>query len=145
MWFVSLPVMIGAVLPASWWALLPLGVAVWGVGLAFEAVGDAQLKAYKAQPREERPPVMDRGLWAWTRHPNYFGDACLWWGLWICGGLASGWLAGLATALAPLAMTLFIRNATGAKLLEREMMKRPGYPEYAERTPMFVPRPPRRR
>ncbi len=145
LWLVSVPVMVGAALPADWWALLPLGVAVWALGLTFETVGDRQLAAYKRQPREERPPVMDRGLWAWTRHPNYFGDACVWWGLWLAAGLSSGPVAGIATVLAPVAMTFFLRNATGAKLLEQEMMKRPGYPEYAERTPMFVPRPPRRR
>ena len=86
---------------------------------------------------------MDRGLWRWTRHPNYFGDACVWWGLWLAGGLASGWLPGLLTVVAPVAMTYFLVFATGARLLESEMMKRPGYPEYAARTSMFVPLPPR--
>jgi steroid 5-alpha reductase family enzyme len=86
---------------------------------------------------------MDRGLWRYTRHPNYFGDACVWWGLWLVGGLASGWAVALVTVLAPVAMTYFLVFATGARLLEREMMTRPGYPEYAARTPMFVPRPTR--
>jgi steroid 5-alpha reductase family enzyme len=112
------------------------------LGMVFETVGDAQLAAYKADP--DRPPVMDRGLWGWTRHPNYFGDACVWWGLWVTGALASGWLPGLLTVVAPLAMTYFLVFATGARLLERTMMKRPGYPEYAARTSMFFPRPPKR-
>ena len=67
--------------------------------MVFESVGDAQLAAYKADP--DREPVMDRGLWGWTRHPNYFGDACVWWGLWLVGALASGWLPGLLTVVAP--------------------------------------------
>ena len=140
-WFVSVPVVVGVFLDVAWWPLVWVGVAVWAVGLFFEAVGDAQLAAYKRDP--ERGPVMDRGLWRWTRHPNYFGDACVWWGLWLAGGLASGWLPGLLTVVAPVAMTYFLVFATGARLLESEMMKRPGYPEYAARTSMFVPLPPR--
>ena len=142
-WFVAVPVMVGAVLVAHWWPVVVLGVLVWGTGLFFEAVGDRQLAAYKAQPRETRPQVMDQGLWRYTRHPNYFGDACIWWGLWLVAGLGSGWVAGLATVLCPAAMTFFIYQVTGAKLLEKTMMSRPGYPEYAARTSIFFPLPPR--
>ena len=144
MWFVSLPVMVGAVLSVEWWPVVIAGSALWLVGLVFEAVGDAQLAAYKKTPKEQRPPVMDRGLWRFTRHPNYFGDAAVAWGLWLAGGLGSGWVAGLATVAAPVAMTYFLVFATGAKLLEQTMMQRPGYPEYAARTSMFIPLPPRR-
>jgi len=140
-WFVSVPVVVGALLGVAWWPVVWVGVALWAVGFVFEAVGDAQLAAYKRDPH--RGPVLNRGLWRWTRHPNYFGDACVWWGLWLAGGLASGWLPGLLTVLAPVAMTYFLVFATGARLLESEMMKRPGYPEYAGRTSMFLPRPPR--
>jgi steroid 5-alpha reductase family enzyme len=143
LWFISLPVQVGAVSEVwSWW-LVAAGAAVWAVGLVFETVGDAQLAAYKHDP--ERPPVMDRGLWRYTRHPNYFGDACVWWGLWLMAGLGSGWQVGLATVLAPVAMTYFLVFATGARLLEQTMMRREGYPAYAARTSMFLPRPPRRR
>ena len=148
MFVVALPVVVGVAVavPESSWHRWPIvvGLVVFAVGLAFEAAGDAQLAAYKEIPKAERPPVLDTGLWAWTRHPNYFGDATVWWGLWLVGGLGSGWVAGLATLVAPVAMTYFLAFATGARLLEREMMKRPGYPEYAARTSMFVPRPPRR-
>lgn len=143
-WFIAGPVMVGAVLDATWWPAVVVGVVVWGVGLFFEAVGDRQLAAYKAQPKESRPQVMDQGLWRYTRHPNYFGDAAVWWGLWLVSGLGSGWVAGLATVLCPAAMTFFIYQVTGAKLLEKTMMQRPGYPEYAARTSIFVPLPPRR-
>lgn len=145
-WFVSLPVAVGAVLlvEPGWSWLVWVGAAVWAVGLFFESVGDRQLAAYKAQPRESRPKVMDQGLWGWTRHPNYFGDACVWWGLWVAGGLASGWVPGLVTLLCPVAMTLFLRNVTGAKLLEKKMSQREGWDDYAARVPMFFPRPPRR-
>ena len=139
MWFVSLPVLVAAATEVRWWPVVVAGVALWALGFAFETVGDAQLAAYKRDP--DRPPVMDRGLWAWTRHPNYFGDACVWWGIWLVA--ASSW-EGLLTVLSPAAMTYFLVFATGARLLERSMMRRPGYPAYAARTPMFLPRPPRR-
>ena len=105
------------------------GSALWLVGLAFEAVGDAQLAAYKEIPKAQRPQVLDTGLWRWTRHPNYFGDAAVTWGLWLVGGLGSGWAVGLATVVAPIAMTYFLVFATGARLLEQTMMQRPGYPQ----------------
>jgi steroid 5-alpha reductase family enzyme len=139
---VSAPVAVGAVSDVAWWPVVWVGVVVWATGVAFETIGDAQLAAYKQDPA--RPPVMDRGLWAWTRHPNYFGDACVWWGLWLAGGLASGWLAGLLTLVAPVAMTYFLVFATGARLLEQSMMRRDGYPAYAARTSMFIPLPPPR-
>jgi steroid 5-alpha reductase family enzyme len=138
--FVSLPIQIGVASDASVGPLAWAGIVVWLVGLAFEAVGDAQLKAFKADPAN-KGRVMDRGLWAWTRHPNYFGDACVWWGIYLVAA-DSGW-AGAATILSPVAMTYFLVFATGAKLLEKTMMQRDGYPEYAERTSMFFPRPPR--
>lgn len=143
-WLVAVPVMVGAVLGASWWPAVVAGVVVWGVGLFFEAVGDRQLAAYKAIPKESRPQVMDSGLWGWTRHPNYFGDATVWWGIWLAAGLGSGWVAGLATVVCPAIMTFFLVQVTGVRLLEKTMMQRPGYPEYAERTSAFVPLPPKR-
>ena len=141
-WLVSLPLQAAALSSVEWAWVVWLGAAVWAVGLFFETVGDAQLAAYKRDPH--RPPVLDRGLWSWSRHPNYFGDACVWWGLWLAGGLASGWLPGLLTIIAPAAMTFWLVRVTGVRLLERTMMKRPGYPEYAARTSAFLPRPPRR-
>jgi steroid 5-alpha reductase family enzyme len=139
-WFVSLPVQVSAVAGDGVDVVVWLGVALWAVGVFFEAVGDAQLAAYKQDPG--RGPVMDRGLWRYTRHPNYFGDACVWWGLWLVA--ASAW-PGVLTVPSPLAMTYFLVFATGARLLEETMMKRPDYPEYAARTSMFVPLPPKNR
>lgn len=138
-WFVSLPIQVTAVGRGQVTWVLWLGVILWATGLAFEAIGDAQLAAYKKDP--DRPPVMDRGLWNYTRHPNYFGDACIWWGIFlIC---AASW-PGILTILSPIAMTYFLVFATGARLLERTMMQRPGYPEYARRTAMFFPLPPKK-
>lgn len=140
-WFVSLPIQVSALLgPTTGWAWLAFGAgaALAAIGLIFEAVGDAQLRSFKANP-DNRGRIMDRGLWAWTRHPNYFGDATLWWGLWlIC---ASVWPVVL-TVLSPVAMTYFLVYATGARRAERYMAPRPGYAEYQQRTSFFVPLPP---
>ena len=142
LFFVSWPLQAAALASSVWVPLVVLGAVVWLVGFVFETVGDAQLAAYKKDP--DRGPVMDRGLWAWTRHPNYFGDACIWWGIWLAGAASAGWVPALVTLPAPLVMTYFLAFATGARLLEQTMMKRPGYPEYAARTSMFVPLPPKR-
>ncbi|WP_245734563.1 DUF1295 domain-containing protein [Nocardioides exalbidus] len=141
---ISAPLQAAAIADVQWWPVVWLGVLVWAVGLFFEVVGDRQLAAYKAKPRESRPKILDTGLWGWTRHPNYFGDACVWWGLWIAGAVSLGWVPGLVTVFAPIAMTFFIRNVTGAKLLEQTMSQREGWSEYADRVPLFFPRPPRR-
>lgn len=141
-WLVSLPLQAAAVAGLTWTWAVWAGVALWALGFVFESVGDAQLAAYRRDPRGG--PVMDRGLWSWTRHPNYFGDACVWWGIWLVGGLGSGGPAALASMVSPVAMTVWLVWVTGARPLERTMMTRPGYPEYAARTSMFVPLPPRR-
>jgi steroid 5-alpha reductase family enzyme len=115
------------------------GVLVWLTGVFFEAVGDHQLRVFKADP-SNRGLLMDRGLWAWTRHPNYFGDASVWWGLWLIT-LTAWW--SLATVLSPALMTYFLVRATGARLTEKYMRGRPGFSEYQQRTSFFIPRPPR--
>lgn len=139
MWFVSLPIQVSAAAgPGVWWVAV-VGIVVWGVGLWFEATGDRQLKRFKADPAN-KGGVMDRGLWAWTRHPNYFGDFTVWWGLYLVA--ASAW-PGVLTVLSPLAMAFFLIVVTGGRLLEKEMAKRPGYPEYQQRTSFFIPRPPK--
>jgi steroid 5-alpha reductase family enzyme len=141
LWFVSLPVQVSAAAGGGVPVVAVVGVLLWLVGVVFEAVGDAQLARFKADPAN-RGAVMDRGLWAWTRHPNYFGDSCVWWGLYLVA--ASAW-PGALTVLSPAAMTYFLVFATGARLLEQHMAQRPGYAAYQQRTSYFLPRPPRRR
>ncbi len=139
LWFVSLPLQVSAVAHGSVLPVVVLGVVVWILGWTFEAVGDAQLTAFKADA-SNKGKIMDRGLWSWTRHPNYFGDSAVWWGLFLVS--ASAW-PGVFTLLSPMAMTYFLVFATGARLLERSMEKRPGYREYQQRTSYFLPRPPK--
>lgn len=118
------------------------GVIIWAVGLFFEAVGDWQLTRFKADPAN-KGKVMDRGLWALTRHPNYFGDATAWWGLYV---IAAGTALGFVTIFAPALMTFMLLRVSGVALLEKGMEKRrPGYAEYIQGTSAFLPWFPRRR
>ncbi|MEL7044177.1 MAG: DUF1295 domain-containing protein [Pseudomonadota bacterium] len=144
LWTVSLPLQLGmfadnAAAPTSIaWA----GVALAAVGFVFESVGDAQMQAFRADAANHGK-VMDRGLWRYTRHPNYFGDCCVFWGLWLVAmDAGSPWwsMAG------PLLLTWTLLRWSGAALLERRLKRsRPGYAEYIARTSAFLPWPPRKR
>ncbi len=142
MWVVSLPVQFAMYQTAGVTFFTYAAVAVWLVGFLFETVGDAQLSRFKADPANQGK-IMDRGLWGWTRHPNYFGDATVWWGLFL---LACSHWSGLLTVVGPLLMTHMLVNKSGKALLERQMSRRrgPEYTAYVARTSGFFPRPPRR-
>lgn len=142
MFVVSLPVQLGQVRPTPDLGVLAwLGVAVWVVGLFFETVGDAQLSRFKKDPANAGT-VMDRGLWRYTRHPNYFGDACVWWGIALVAAETTVGRWGLVGAVV---MTVLLRRVSGVTLLEKSLVKRrAGYAEYVARTSPFIPRPPKR-
>jgi steroid 5-alpha reductase family enzyme len=142
MWIVSLPVQLGQVrVTPSLGVVAYLGVAVWAVGLFFEVVGDAQLARFKKDPANAGV-VMDKGLWRYTRHPNYFGDACVWWGIAL---VAAETGLGAWGFIGAIVMTVLLRRVSGVTLLEKSLVKRrAGYVEYVARTSPFVPRPPRR-
>jgi steroid 5-alpha reductase family enzyme len=140
MWAVSLPVQAGQLgtAPIGW--LDAVGVAIWGVGLFFETVGDFQLARFKADPAN-RGKVMDGGLWRYTRHPNYFGDFMVWWGIYLVAVAGGAWW----TVVGPLVMTALLVRYSGAGLLEKTITRRrPEYAEYIRRTSGFFPLPPRR-
>lgn len=140
-WVVSLPVQSLAARTDGLGVISLIGVAGFVVGIAFEAIGDAQLAAFKRDP-SSKGKVMDRGLWRYTRHPNYFGDAVVWWSLWLTAiGAGAGWW----TLIGPALMTLFLVRVSGASLLESDIsQRRPGYEEYIRRTSGFIPLPPRK-
>ncbi|GAA2752101.1 DUF1295 domain-containing protein [Kitasatospora cinereorecta] len=142
-WFVSLPVQVAQYLPDPLGAVDFAGAALWCVGLFFESVGDWQLARFKADPAH-RGRVMDRGLWRFTRHPNYFGDACVWWGLYL---FSVHHPAALLLLPSPLVMTWLLAFGSGKPMLERQMAThpRPGWDDYVARTSGFLPLPPRRR
>lgn len=141
-WLVSLPTQIAMYQRAGPGPLVWIGAAVWAVGLFFEAVGDAQMSAFRSDPAN-RGQVMDRGLWHYTRHPNYFGDATVWVGLYLVA--ASTW-PGPLTIASPIAMLYFLYFKSGKALLEKDLSSsKPGYASYVERTSGFFPLPPRGR
>jgi steroid 5-alpha reductase family enzyme len=138
MWIVSLPIQIAQSqpVPAHFTWLDALGALCWLIGFAFEAIGDWQLARFKADA-SNRGEVMDRGLWRYTRHPNYFGDALLWWGLFL---IAAGVPGGGWTAVGPLVMTILLMRVSGVTLLERKLLRtRSKYRDYVERTNAFFP------
>jgi steroid 5-alpha reductase family enzyme len=143
MWVISAPLLaaIHSDEPDNIFVTDVVGACVWGFGFAFEAVGDLQLQRFKADPAN-KGKVMDRGLWRYTRHPNYFGDATLWWGFFI---IAAGTPWGVATVFSPLIMTFLLTRVSGVAMLERTIKKRrPEYEAYERRTSAFIPLPPKR-
>ncbi|MCH2182705.1 MAG: DUF1295 domain-containing protein [Mariniblastus sp.] len=141
MWFVSLPIQAGMFFATG----LPLGLLdgvgllVWLIGLLFESVGDYQMAQFKSDP-ENRGKVMDRGLWSLTRHPNYFGDFMVWWGLYLVACAAGAWW----TLLSPALMSFLLIKVSGVALLEKDIeQRRPGYRDYIRSTNAFFPGPPR--
>ena len=142
MFLVSLPVQLGQTeLTPKLGVLAWIGVALWLVGLFFETVGDAQLARFKKDPANAGV-VMDKGLWRYTRHPNYFGDACVWWGIAL---VAAETTAGRWGLIGAVVMTVLLRRVSGVTLLEKSLVKRrKGYVEYVARTSPFVPRPPKK-
>ncbi len=141
MFIVSLPVQLGQVSKEPGFGIVGvIGVLVWGVGIYFEAIGDAQLAKFKRDPAN-KGRIMDQGLWRYTRHPNYFGDACVWWGL---GLIAAETSVGRYGLIGPIVMNFLLVKVSGAAMLDRAMLKRkPGYEDYVARTSGFIPRRPR--
>ena len=138
LWFVALPLLVAvrAARPDALIAADGLGIVLFAVGFGFEVVGDSQLERFKADA-SNRGHVLDRGLWRYTRHPNYFGDATLWWGLYVIAAAApGGWL----TVLSPALMTFLLMRVSGVTLLEDSLKaSKPGYRAYISRTPAFFP------
>jgi steroid 5-alpha reductase family enzyme len=138
LWLISAPIL-GAMFyhsPDTLTAVDLLGAMVWGIGFFFEAVGDWQLARFKADPAN-KGKVMDEGLWRYTRHPNYFGDAAVWWG---CFVIAAGTASGLWTVFSPILMTVLLLRVSGVALLEKtQVQTKPQYRAYIARTSAFLP------
>jgi steroid 5-alpha reductase family enzyme len=139
---VSLPVQLGQMSGDS--VLGPVayvGAAVAVVGILFESIGDFQLVAFKANPANTGK-VLRTGLWRYTRHPNYFGDACTWWGLWLIA-FDAGY--GLWSMVGPILITVLLTRWSGVPTVEGRMRrKRPEYEAYVQRTSGFIPMPPKK-
>ena len=137
MWLISAPLLLAQTQAASaaLGMLDALGTLLWLFGFAFEAGGDWQLLRFKANPANAGR-VLDSGLWRYTRHPNYFGDALIWWGLFLLG---AGGPLGRWTIGSPLLMTVLLVRVSGVSLLEKTLGQRSAYREYIARTPAFFP------
>ena len=119
-----------------------IGLALAAFGIVFEAIGDAQMSRFKADP-SHKGQVMDRGVWRYTRHPNYFGETCIWWGFWLVA-LGGAGLAGAWTIVSPILMTVLLLKVSGVSMLEKDIgERRPAYRDYIARTNAFFPGPPR--
>ena len=139
-WVISLPLLGAFASNAPVGALDYAGVLLWLVGMIFESVGDWQLARFKRDPANAGK-VMDRGLWRYTRHPNYFGEFCVWWGFYLIALAAGAWWAILGPAL----MTFMLLRVSGVSLLEKDIgNRRPQYADYVLKTNAFFPGPPRK-
>lgn len=138
-WIISLP-LLGSVLGTSSLGWIDFAaVALWLLGFGFEAIGDQQLASFKANPNS-KGEVLDQGLWRYTRHPNYFGEACIWWAYYLFAVAAGAWW----TIVAPILMTFLLLRVSGVALLEKDMSeRRPAYRDYIRRTNAFFPGPPK--
>lgn len=115
------------------------GFGMWIIGFFFETVGDAQLASFIKNP-SNKGKIMQGGLWAYTRHPNYFGEVTQWWGLWMIGlSVPGGWLG----IIGPITITLLILKVSGIPMLEKRMQENPDFAEYKRRVSMLIPLPPR--
>jgi steroid 5-alpha reductase family enzyme len=141
MWIVSIPVQFAMYETHPVRAVIWIGVAVWLIGFGFESIGDWQLRRFKSDPTHAGK-IMDRGLWRYTRHPNYFGDSVVWVGLFLVA--SANWF-GLITLISPIIMTNLLVNHTGKALLEKHMGRSKGeeYATYVSRTSGFFPLPPK--
>lgn len=138
MWIISAPLLAAQISPApAKLTLLDFGaVSVWFIGFFFEAAGDWQMARFKANPAN-KGKVLNTGVWRYTRHPNYFGDAAQWWGYYLVAAAASG---GFWTIFSPILMTTLLLRVSGVALLERTLKEtKPQYKEYIETTSAFVP------
>jgi steroid 5-alpha reductase family enzyme len=136
LWIISTPLLAAQIrlIPNRLTALDVLGTALWVIGFFFETAGDLQLAHFKANPAN-KGKVMERGVWRYTRHPNYFGDAAQWWGYFLIATAAGGWW----TIFSPILMTTLLMRVSGVTLLEKTLETRPGYKEYVEKTSAFIP------
>ncbi|MAL57782.1 DUF1295 domain-containing protein [Brevundimonas aurantiaca] len=141
-WLTALPVQLGQVADApaaGGLALIGAGLAL--AGIVIESTGDAQLAAFRSDPAN-KGRVLDTGLWRYTRHPNYFGDACVWWGLWL---IAAETGVGLWSIAGPIFLTFTLTRWSGIGITEKAINRsRPGYADYVKRTSAFVPWPPKK-
>jgi len=139
-WLVAMPLLGTALSTASPLGPVDLpGVLLWLAGFLLQSTADLQLARFQKRPDAERA-VMNQGVWRYSRHPNYFGEFLMWWGLWLIAAAGGAWW----TVFGPLLITFFLLKVSGVALTEKDIgSRRPEYADYIRRTSAFVPWPPR--
>jgi steroid 5-alpha reductase family enzyme len=138
--FVSLPLWYVFTHATDFGVIDILAVSLWSIGMFFETVGDIQLSSFRKSEASRNGGVLDHGLWRYSRHPNYFGEACIWWAYYLFAFSAGGWW----TIVAPILMTWLLLKFSGVMLLEKDIVnRRPSYREYIKNTSAFIPWPPK--
>lgn len=136
-WIITLPLLVSMTSPGNYLSLEIIGFALWAIGLSFETIADWQLARFKSQA-ENRGKVMNKGLWRYSRHPNYFGECLIWWGIYLFAVSSGGWW----TVVAPLLITWLLLKFSGVTLLEETIVnRRPRYADYIKTTNAFIPGP----
>ncbi len=143
---VSLPILLIALFGdgqgIGTWGMI--GIGIWLVGFYFEAIGDLQLSQFIANP-QNKGKIMNQGLWRYTRHPNYFGESVMWWGLAILAASVLGFgLFGPLSFISPLLITYLLLKVSGVPMLEERMQGNPAWQAYAAKTSVFIPLPPKK-
>ena len=139
-WIISLPLLVGTLRTTEFGWVHVVATGLWTIGFLFEAVGDWQLLRFKSDP-DNAGKVLDTGLWRYTRHPNYFGEFCIWWAYFLFALAAGGWW----TIISPLLMSVLLLKVSGVSMLESTIEeRRPKYAGYIKRTNAFFPGPPKK-
>lgn len=139
-WVISMPLWVALTVPYEYTMFDMLAVTLWMIGMIFESVGDWQLARFKTNPAN-RGKVMNRGLWRFTRHPNYFGECLIWWGFFLFVIPTSVWWS----VVSPVLLTFLLLKFSGVTMLEKTIVeRRPAYREYIATTNAFIPGPPKR-
>ena len=119
--------------------LTVIGSTVWWVGFLFESIGDWQLTKFIGN-KKNKGKVMTTGLWKYTRHPNYFGEVTMWWGLWLIVAPLNG---GITAIISPLTITFLLLKVSGIPMLEKKYEKKKAFQAYKKKTSAFFPLPPK--
>ena len=136
MWIIGVPILAAQSFgfPAILTPMDLIGALIWGFGLLFESIADLQLTRFK-QNKANKGGILTTGLWKFSRHPNYFGETVVWWGIYLVALAAGAWW----TIFSPILMTWLLVRVSGVAMLERTMRNKPSYEEYMKKTSAFFP------
>ncbi len=135
MYIIALPIIVAMASAVTLSSVSYLGIAIWLIGFLFEAIGDYQKSKFKANPANNGK-IMQSGLWRYTRHPNYFGEALLWWGIFVFVVPAGYWYISI---ISPIVLTFLLTKVSGVAMLEKKYTGNKEFEAYAQKTNSFIP------